>query len=231
VLVTLLVSITATDLTTYYILDRSTYIGLAVGVGLATLSGDLQMEHIWVDWNWEIQQIRPPWTPAWLATHQHWHGLAWSVTGALVGAILTLLVQYIAHWILDQPALGSGDVLLMAMIGSFLGWQPTLIAFALAPVLAVGWGILARVLGRQAVIPYGPFLAAGAIIVLFSWRWILMSEISLTGTATDDPRQVFALRRFLSDPYLLGIVLGGALLLMVILLGGLRWYRSGTVKA
>ena len=226
VLLTLLVSVTATDLKTYYILDRTNWIGLAVGIGLATLSGDLQLEHIWVDWSHAIPQLRGPYIPAWLSAHPHWHGLAWSVSGALAGAGLTWIVQWLSGWVLGQPALGSGDVLLMATIGSFLGWQPTLVAFAIAPILALGIGVTARLVSRRAIIPYGPFLAGGAIVVLFSWRWILMAEINLTVRDTHDPREVFALRRFLGDPVSLPLVLGGALLLLVILLGGLRLYVS-----
>lgn len=229
-LLTLLVSITATDLQTFYILDRSCLAGLLIGVSLATISGDLQMEHIWVDWSWEEPQLRPPWTPAWISRHPHLHGLAWSLTGAIVGAGLTWVVRVLAHWALDRPALGAGDVFLMAMIGSFLGWQATLMAFALAPVFAVSIGIVSRLCLRQAALPYGPFLAAGAVAVLFAWRWILMLEISLSGVPGADPRQNFALRRFLGDPLLLGLVLGGACLLMLFMLGLLRWYRSGSLE-
>lgn len=226
VLLTLLVSVTATDLKTYYILDRPNWIGLLVGIGMATVSGDLQLEHIWVDWSHEIPQLRGPYIPDWLSAHPHLHGLAWSVSGAVVGAGLTWVVQWLSGWVLGQPALGSGDVLLMAMIGSFLGWQPTLVAFAIAPILALGIGVTARLVSRRAIIPYGPFLAGGALVVLFAWRWILMAEINLTGRDTNDPREVFALRRFLGDPVSLPLVLGGALLLLLVLLGGMRWYMS-----
>ncbi len=225
VLVTLLVTITATDLKTYYILDRSTCVGILIGIGLAAYSGDLQLEHLWVDWTQEIPHIRGPYIPAWLSAHPHLHGFAWSMTGALVGAGMTWLVQRISAAVLAKPALGTGDILLMAMVGSFLGWQATLVAFAVAPVLAVGVGLFAR-LQQQAILPYGPFLAGGAILVLFTWRWILLAELNLTGVETHDPRQVFALRRFLGDGVALGMVGGGALLLFLVLLGALRWYRS-----
>ncbi|MCA9030261.1 MAG: prepilin peptidase [Planctomycetaceae bacterium] len=227
VLVTLLVSMTATDLRSFYILDRTNLLGVCVGISLATLSGELQMEHLWVDWTQEIPQIQGPYIPAWFSKHPHLHGLAWSVTGTAVGAGLTWLVQVISKWVLARPALGTGDVFLMATAGSFIGWQPVLIAFAFAPLLAVGIGVVVRLINRQAAIPYGPFLAGGVILVLFFWRDIQMFELRLTSADTNDPRQVFALRRFLGDAIALATVAGGALTLLVVFLGGLRWYKSG----
>ncbi|MCA8992993.1 MAG: prepilin peptidase [Planctomycetaceae bacterium] len=227
VLVTLLVSMTATDLRSFYILDRTNLIGVCVGISLATLSGELQMEHLWVDWTPAIDQIRPPYIPDWLDKHRHLHGLAWSVTGAAVGAGLTWLVQVISRWVLGKPALGTGDIFLMATAGSFIGWQPVLIAFAFAPLLAVIIGVVVRLINRQAAIPYGPFLAGGVVLVLFFWGDIQTFKLNLTSADTNDPRQVFELRRFLGDAVALATVAGGSLTLLVVLLGGLRWYKSG----
>ena len=61
--------------------------------------------------------------------------------------------------------MGFGDVTLMMMVGTFLGWQACLIAFFLAPFAALVIGIAQFVLRRDDVIPYGPFLC------LASRRW------------------------------------------------------------
>ncbi|MCA9044737.1 MAG: hypothetical protein KDA69_10485, partial [Planctomycetaceae bacterium] len=52
-------------------------------------------------------------------------------------------------------------------------------------------------------------------------------KLNLTSADTNDPRQVFELRRFLGDAVALATVAGGSLTLLVVLLGGLRWYKSG----
>lgn len=228
-LLTLLLSITATDLKTYYILDRTSLVGLAIGLGLATLSGDLQLAHVWVDWNQEIPQLRGPYLPDWLGQHPHLHGLAWSSAGAACGAAITGLVREVSARILAIPALGAGDVWLMAMIGSFLGWQATLVTFLFAPLLALSIGMVLRLATNRAAIPYGPYLAGGAVCVLFGWRWIWMAEYRLVAGDVSDPRQIFAVRRFFGDPVTMGIVLGGAVVLFVVLLTGLRIYRSWSV--
>ena len=89
VLITLLVAATATDVRDYVIPDQITVPGMILGMSAAIVSGQLQMAHVWVDWNQEIPGIAGPFIPAWLDAHRHWHGLAWSAAGGLVGAGLT----------------------------------------------------------------------------------------------------------------------------------------------
>jgi leader peptidase (prepilin peptidase)/N-methyltransferase len=172
VLITFLVAATLTDLRKYVIPDQITLAGLFVGLIAATVSGQLQMEHFWVDWNQEIPGIRGPYIPDWLDSHRHWHGFTWSIAGALVGAGLTLFVRGMSGLILGREALGSGDITLMAMIGSFLGWQPTVVVFFLAPMCGIICTVPLRLVTNKAYLPYGPFLAAGTIVVLFYWKWM-----------------------------------------------------------
>jgi leader peptidase (prepilin peptidase) / N-methyltransferase len=107
--------------------------------------------------------------PAWiavllahLAIHPH-HWLEW--IGGSLGAGLFFLVVALAY----PAGLGMGDVKLALLIGAALGWAvvPALLfgTFAAAAVAAV---ILLREgsAARKRAIPLGPFLAAGAIIVL-----------------------------------------------------------------
>lgn len=202
----LLLVITATDLVTLYIPDFVVHLGIVIGITAATASGQLQIEHVWVDWNEVIKDLRGPYIPEWLKHSQHWHGLAWSSAGALVGAVLTAVIRKVAEFALGRPAMGAGDVTLMAMVGAFLGWQATVIAFFLAPVLALALGPLARRISAEKAVPYGPFLALGAIVVMFAWRWIWMFEIEI-GTAgplgVDDRMTTFAVRRLFGDWVLL----------------------------
>jgi len=212
----LLLVITATDLASLYIPNFVVNLGLILAIAGAVFSGELQVVHLWVDWNEEIPQIRGPWIPEWIKQHEHWHGLGWSTTGALVGAGLTAVVRKIAEFALGRPAMGAGDVTLMAMIGAFLGWQVTVIAFFIAPLLALLLGPLARRISREVAVPYGPFLALGAIIVMFTWRWIWMFEIDISTTgpgAIEDRATSFAVRRMFGD----GMLLAG---LSVVAFGG-----------
>ncbi len=226
-LIVLLVAATAIDLHCYLIPDSITLTGMVIALLAATIAGDLQMAHVWVDWNAEVPQLQGPFRPAWLSTHPHLHGLAWSATGLIVGGGLTWLVRSIASAMLRMEALGLGDVMLVAMIGSFLGWQATVVAFLLAPLCAVSVGITARTLGNRGYIPYGPFLALGAMIVVFTWRWIWMGEIPLhPGALPGDRQGVFAVRRLFGDWLSLVVIAAVAVAGLVLLLGLRQLYQA-----
>jgi leader peptidase (prepilin peptidase)/N-methyltransferase len=72
--------------------------------------------------------------------------------------------------VLPREAMGLGDVKFMAAIGAFLGWPAVLFSLFVSSFLgsAVGLGLIAlrkRELGGR--IPYGPYIAAAAVIWLF----------------------------------------------------------------
>jgi Flp pilus assembly protein protease CpaA len=65
--------------------------------------------------------------------------------------------------------MGFGDVTLMAMIGAFLGWQAALIAFFIAPFTALFIAVAQWLATRRHELAFGPYLCAGALIVLLRW--------------------------------------------------------------
>lgn len=227
-LISLLLVITATDLRSYLILDWTCKVGIVIALLGAFGSGDFQLAHVWVDWNQEIPQIAGPYRPAWMAAHPHLHGLAWSLAGMFCGIVSTWCIRWLGSWILGMNALGSGDILIMAMVGAYMGWQPTAAVTLLAPVLALGIGGVERLRGNRAALPYGPFLAIAALIVLFTWKWIWMAEFSLAESDSRDRLSTFAIRRFFGDPIAMLIVVGMSIGLLILLLGLLRIYKSIT---
>jgi prepilin signal peptidase PulO-like enzyme (type II secretory pathway) len=70
---------------------------------------------------------------------------------------------------LRREAMGFGDVTLMAMLGAFLGWQPALLIFFLAPFAGLVVGLVKFVVRRDNEIPYGPFLCLGTAFVIVYW--------------------------------------------------------------
>lgn len=208
-LILFLVLGTAIDLDCYLLPDQITIPGMIWGVGAAVFIADAQIAHLWVDWGQAIPQLTGPYIPAWYDQHRVWHALAWSTAGLLTGGVFTAVVRSISSRILGQEAMGFGDVTLMAMIGSVVGWQAVLATFALAPLTGVLIAILGYLLFGKTYLPYGPCLAAAAILVLFGWSAIWEQT-----------------RLFFSDPVAIGIILGSALAALVILLGALRLYRA-----
>ncbi len=98
--------------------------------------------------------------------HQPWW--AGIVTGLAAG-LLFLLLALLGSAIFKAEALGFGDVKLALFMGLLLGPLPTITALFygvfLAGVVSVGFIIWHRSL--KGSIAYGPYLSAGALIVLF----------------------------------------------------------------
>lgn len=96
--------------------------------------------------------------------------LAASGAGALIAAIV----------VLSRGGMGGGDIKLAALIGAFLGWPGVAVALFTGFMAGgvVGIGLLAlRLRGRKDAIPFGPWLAVGALVALFwgdaiaAWYW------------------------------------------------------------
>lgn len=67
----------------------------------------------------------------------------------------------------EEPiAMGFGDAKLAAVLGAMLGWQALLVGLFFAVTLGALGGIVGRALGGDRVIPFGPYLAAGALLSL-----------------------------------------------------------------
>jgi prepilin signal peptidase PulO-like enzyme (type II secretory pathway) len=98
-----------------------------------------------------------------------WRGLLTSLVGLAVGGGTVWAVRLVAGGALRQEAMGFGDVTLMAMIGSFVGWQVSLFAFVLAPLTAVLIVLVQFVVTRNRVTAFGPYLCAGTVVTLLCW--------------------------------------------------------------
>jgi leader peptidase (prepilin peptidase)/N-methyltransferase len=86
-----------------------------------------------------------------------------------VGAGLTYAVGVVGKAVFRKEAMGFGDVKLMGMIGGLLGWQVVIMTFFLGSVIGAVIGVTLMVATRRKDphIPFGPFLAAAAVLLLF----------------------------------------------------------------
>lgn len=155
----------------YYILpDSITLSGMALGLGLGTL---------WPD-------ARP------IPNHETtaWAGFMVGLTGILVGGGMIWAIRIFGGLVFRREAMGFGDVTLMAMIGSFLGWQilpPTLFLAAILGLiqglykLAVWFKKVAlrqKSLSTDREVPFGPYLSMAALVLMLSWHWVWKGRLA-----------------------------------------------------
>jgi prepilin signal peptidase PulO-like enzyme (type II secretory pathway) len=101
-----------------------------------------------------VSLFRDPW----------WAGLA---TGLAVG-VLFVLIAVVGSLLFKTEAMGFGDVKLALFIGLLLGWPYTVQALFYGVLLAGLAAVLVIIWRRSSKgsIAYGPYLAAGALIML-----------------------------------------------------------------
>lgn len=99
-----------------------------------------------------------------------------SLVGGLTGAGALLLVALLGEKVFNKEAMGMGDVKLIAGIGAFLGWEAVLFTIFASSVIGGVVGLLLVLTSKKgwgSRIPYGPYLALGAVLWLFFGRGIV----------------------------------------------------------
>ena len=94
---------------------------------------------------------------------------------ALIGVVLGGGILYAIAWAYylwrREEGLGMGDVKMLAMIGAFLGWKAVLVTLVLSSFSGALIGlalIAAQSGGMKRALPFGTFLAIGAIVAMFA---------------------------------------------------------------
>ncbi len=82
---------------------------------------------------------------------------------------------------LDPTAMGFGDVKLWAAAGAFIGWTGALFGLGVAVLLGAVIGVIHKLRGGQSMIPFGPWLALGAMIAFFTGSTPLLEYLKAMG--------------------------------------------------
>jgi len=98
--------------------------------------------------------------------------LGWktSLIGIIAGGGSFYLIAVMGRLILKKDAMGGGDIKMMAMVGGVLGWKGVILTTFAGSLLGSVVGIsLIMLKGKEwgSKIPFGPYLAVGALISLF----------------------------------------------------------------
>ena len=146
--------------------DSVTIPGMMIGLVLGCAIGQVHLIPAWI----VPSALERLYIPPWFSAHPHVHGLIASAAGLVVGGGLVWLVRAVGYLVLRKEAMGFGDVTLMAMIGSFVGWQAAVLTFFFAPFFGVAVGMVQWLLHGESRFAYGPYLSLAALAVVLAWK-------------------------------------------------------------
>ncbi|MBI1247434.1 hypothetical protein GC197_06250 [bacterium] len=101
-----------------------------------------------------------------------WQAVFTALLGMAFAGLLIWLVRFFASLAMGQEAMGFGDVTLMCMIGAYIGWQPVMVIFFLAPFIACVFAVINYLLTGDAYLAYGPYLCIGTLLTMIFWARI-----------------------------------------------------------
>lgn len=94
-----------------------------------------------------------------------------SLLGIAVGGGMFYLAAVLGELLFKKESMGGGDIKLAMVLGAFLGWQNILLILMLSAFLGslIGGAALffSKDVKETRTIPFGPFLALGAVIAMF----------------------------------------------------------------
>lgn len=147
------------------------------------------------------------------------HSLYGAMIGLAFGGGMIWAIRIIGSLALGQEAMGFGDVTLMAMIGSFVGWQASLMAFVFSPFAALFVALTYFIIRRENEIAFGPYLCIGTTFLLFGWSRLWPNAAA----------GVFALGPLLLYVFAASLVLMA--IMLAIIAGFKNWYSGEVVDS
>ena len=103
-----------------------------------------------------------------------------SILGLLLGGGILYAVAWTYELLAHKEGMGGGDIKLLAMIGAFVGWKGVLVTLFTGSIVGTLIGGAVMLYTRSSLklkIPFGPFLAIGALAHIFfgndliNWYW------------------------------------------------------------
>ena len=159
VFASLLVVLTITDLRERILPDEVNFFGLGAGLLFSFFTKPIDGTALWLANR--LFEFPPP-------------DMALSfvdaILGAIVGSGLLWVVAEGYFRLRGREGMGLGDVKMMAAVGAFLGLKRTLMTVLAGSLLGSVIGILLIAIskkGRDYELPFGTFLGAGALLVVF----------------------------------------------------------------
>ena len=90
------------------------------------------------------------------------------VVYGLIMFIFMYLLMKLGNFLFKEESLGGGDIKLMGVLGQLFNPFMSFISLALASLIAIPSSLFFNIKKKDNIIPFGPFITGGFLIMLFS---------------------------------------------------------------
>lgn len=105
-----------------------------------------------------------------------------ALLGILIGGGSLYLVAWTYYQITKKDGMGGGDIKLLAMMGALVGWKGVVFTIFVSSLMGTLSGLAVMLQSRKGLklaVPFGPFLAIGAISYIFFGTQLLTWYLNL----------------------------------------------------
>ncbi len=96
-----------------------------------------------------------------------WKGFLAAFLGLMAGGGFLYVSAIMAEYFLKKEAMGGGDIKLLGLIGTLLGWQGSVWTIFISSVLGSIMGLWMRLVQKKEYFPFGPAIALAAFLYVF----------------------------------------------------------------
>lgn len=91
-----------------------------------------------------------------------------SLLSGIISFGVMFLIKLFGDFIFKTESMGGGDIKLLFFLGFVLGWPQALLSIFLGSIIGLPISLIVLKIKNTNIIPFGPFLALGAIIILLT---------------------------------------------------------------
>jgi len=92
--------------------------------------------------------------------------LGFSIINGLISFAIMFLIKILGDFMFKKESMGGGDIKLLFFFGLIFGWQMSIVAIFIGSIVGLPISLLILYKKSTHIVPFGPFLSIGAIIVL-----------------------------------------------------------------
>ena len=85
-----------------------------------------------------------------------------------LAAFLMYLLKLLGDFIFKKESMGGGDIKLLFVFGIVLGWELSILSIFLGSLIGLPLSLIVLYKKKDHIVPFGPYLSLGAIVILLT---------------------------------------------------------------